>query len=360
MKPVRILAALSATAVTACSSYGNGGTGAQPPPSSNVLQATIGADGGVLTGAAGTPFEGVKLIIPPDALASPTMIQIAPVVSSTPLPATSVAVGAQFDISPAGLQLAVPARLTVPFDGSAVSANDRFGDEVSALTLEGGQWTSTRQLDSDVGSITFGVPKLDVVGAGVTPPGASDRTQFGLHVNPKFLTCLAQFPGDNGRLPSMTATLVRGEENDSLELRGHNIKPGLKFDVFTTERSTLKSDGTVDVTIPNVGFAWYQSDLEANDEGGVRVDIRTILLDDIFGVDQATGLAPTNTFHLGFWFDDPQAAASCGFNPLNPTPFNGEHKAGPLAMITVPDATTVLGPLCTHPDTSTIPARCGN
>src|SRR3954462_4248863 len=105
MKPVRILAALSATAVTACSSYGNGGTGAQPPPSSNVLQATIGADGGVLTGGAGHPFEGVKLIITADASANPTIIQIAPVVSGTQLPATSVAVGAQFYISPAGLQL---------------------------------------------------------------------------------------------------------------------------------------------------------------------------------------------------------------------------------------------------------------
>ena len=38
--------------------------------------------------------------------------------------------------------------------------------------------------------------------------------------------------------------------------------------------------------------------------------------------------------------------------------FNGEHHAGPLAMISLPDATTGLGPLCSNPETSTTPARC--
>jgi hypothetical protein len=40
---------------------------------------------------------------------------------------------------------------------------------------------------------------------------------------------------------------------------------------------------------------------------------------------------------------------ACGF-PLNqPTPFNGEHRAGPNAMMSLPDAQTNLGPLCTNP-----------
>jgi hypothetical protein len=52
---------------------------------------------------------------------------------------------------------------------------------------------------------------------------------------------------------------------------------------------------------------------------------------------------------LGFWFNNPQDAVACGFNAATPTPFNGEHKAGPNAMISVPDATTNLGPLCTQP-----------
>jgi hypothetical protein len=89
----------------------------------------------------------------------------------------------------------------------------------------------------------------------------------------------------------------------------------------------------------------------------VRADLRTVLLDQSFGVD-GTILAATNAFHLGFWFDDPADAVACGFSPSGGTPFNGEHKAGPLAMISVPDATTALGPLCSLADTSTTPAHC--
>jgi hypothetical protein len=60
-------------------------------------------------------------------------------------------------------------------------------------------------------------------------------------------------------------------------------------------------------------------------------------------------LAPTNAFHVGFWFDDPKAAAPCGFDSKNPTPFNGQHAAGPNALISIPNAKTNLGPLCTVP-----------
>jgi hypothetical protein len=66
---------------------------------------------------------------------------------------------------------------------------------------------------------------------------------------------------------------------------------------------------------------------------------------------------PINTFHLGFWFNNPADAEACGFDVTKPTPFNGEHNAGPLAMISVPDATTGLGPLCLNPDASQ-PSGC--
>ena len=44
--------------------------------------------------------------------------------------------------------------------------------------------------------------------------------------------------------------------------------------------------------------------------------------------------------------------------PNTVTPFNGEHHAGPLAFISLPDATTNLGPLCANPDTSKTPVAC--
>jgi hypothetical protein len=101
-------------------------------------------------------------------------------------------------------------------------------------------------------------------------------------------------------------------------------------------------------------LAWYQSDIKIrkqSDDG--HVQIKTILLDDIFGIfgfDPDVRLAPANTFHVGFWFDNPEDAAalpSCHFDPTKPTPFKGVHKAGPFAMLSARDAKTKLGPLCT-------------
>jgi hypothetical protein len=52
---------------------------------------------------------------------------------------------------------------------------------------------------------------------------------------------------------------------------------------------------------------------------------------------------------MGFWFNNPQDATACGFDASKPTPFNGEHRAGPLAMISLPIEPANLGPLCTSP-----------
>lgn len=195
--------------------------------------------------------------------------------------------------------------------------------------------------------------------SGPVPSGKVHTTRFKLFPNPKFVECLAQHPGDPSRPPEADAIVIRGELNDKLILKIHNIKPNLAFDLFTVQRSSLSSSGTPDPSFGgSFGLAWYQSDVESDDQGDGTVVIRTILLDQIFGFDPDVGLPPTNTFHVGFWFNNPEDAASCGFDPSKPTPFNGEHRAGPLAMITVPNADTGLGPLCTDPNTSTSPATC--
>jgi hypothetical protein len=118
--------------------------------------------------------------------------------------------------------------------------------------------------------------------------------------------------------------------------------------LFTIQHSPQTATGTPDAN-PSVGLAWYQSDLQVNGHGSGEAHVRTVLLDQIFGVDKDVALPPTNTFHLGFWFNNPADAAGCGFT--GSTPFNGEHTAGPLAFVTRPNATTNLGPLCTDPTT---------
>ena len=182
--------------------------------------------------------------------------------------------------------------------------------------------------------------------------------QFTLAPNPKVVDCLARFPGDAANPPTARVRVVRLRDNDVLAINVQNVKPGLHFDLFTVQHSQFLADGTKDSDFKNFGLAWYQADLQADALGTVRGLTKTILLDKIFGFDPAAKLAPTNAFHVGFWFDDPNDAVPCGFDPDHPTPFNEVHKAGPLAMISLPDAETGLGPLCTNPDTSVTPARC--
>jgi len=175
---------------------------------------------------------------------------------------------------------------------------------------------------------------------------------FTLKANPKFVNCLRRTPAST---PGANVFVTQGTLNDDLTIIGVGIKPGLAFDLFTVQNSAFLANGTP-ITNPVFGLAWYQSDLEANSAGVISATIRSIFVNQIFGFDPIVGLPPTNTFHVGFWFNDPADAASCGFTGF--TPFNGEHHAGPLAMISVPNATTNLGPLCLSPNTSTHPATC--
>ncbi|MGZ4727330.1 MAG: hypothetical protein ACXWB2_06400 [Acidimicrobiales bacterium] len=189
-------------------------------------------------------------------------------------------------------------------------------------------------------------------GATTPPPTKPDSTHFSLFPNPVNLPCLRR-DGDT-RDPSVEVDVKRGKLNDTLTLRLHDFKSDLDFDVFTVQNSNQQADGSAVTGFTNFGLAWYQSDLHSDAKGHGRVQIQTILLDQIFGFDPAVALAPTNTFHVGFWFNNPADAAECGFTGV--TPFNGEHQAGPLAFISRPDATTGLGPLCTDP--SSTPGTC--
>jgi hypothetical protein len=187
-----------------------------------------------------------------------------------------------------------------------------------------------------------------------------DEITFNLLPNPAVVDCLRANSYED---PRARATVIRGKQNDTLILDLDGIKPGLAFDLFTVQNSFFQADGTKDPNFTgSFGLAWYQSDIKIGkrtDDG--HVQIKTILLDDIFGFDPDVRLAPTNTFHLGFWFDNPEDAAaltSCHFDPTKPTPFNGEHKAGPFAMLSAPDAKTTLGPLCTSVNGATNPVSC--
>jgi hypothetical protein len=204
---------------------------------------------------------------------------------------------------------------------------------------------------------TLGLVALTVGALGIAPAisagGASthrssarpdvNETTFKLFPNTATVAC-ARAPGQTAKI---TATVDRGTRNDQMTLNLSGFKPGLNFDLFTVQNSNQQADGSPVPGFTTFGLAWYQSDVHVGSTGTSKVVIKTILLDQIFGFDPAASLAPTNTFHVGFWFNDPADAAPCGFTGT--TPFNGEHNAGPLAFITRPDAVNNLGPLCTDP-----------
>jgi hypothetical protein len=183
-----------------------------------------------------------------------------------------------------------------------------------------------------------------VAGAAGSKPSS---TSFDLFPNVPFQNCLAA----PGKTPVAKVDVDRGKLNDQLELHVRNLKPDLDFDLFTVEKTPQLADGSPNPAFGgNFGFAWYQSDLHTNHNGAGEVTIKTILLDQIFGFDASRGVPPVNTFNVGFWFNNPADAAACGFTGV--TPFNGEHTAGPLAMISRLDARTNLGPLCTDPESA--------
>jgi len=172
-----------------------------------------------------------------------------------------------------------------------------------------------------------------------------NSTTFSLFPNPAQINCLSAGPG---RIPTAQVTVTRGRLADNLSIKVTNVKPNTDFDLFTVQHSPQLANGQPDPAFTgSFGMAWYQSDLHVGRDGTGSAKIKTILLDQIFGFDASRGVAPVNTFNVGFWFNNPADAAACGFTGV--TPFNGEHQAGPLAMISRLNATTNLGPLCTDP-----------
>jgi hypothetical protein len=171
-----------------------------------------------------------------------------------------------------------------------------------------------------------------------------NSVQFEMYPVAQFVKCLAK----PGLQPKVRVTVVRGNLNDHLNIQLEGFKEGVKFRLFSLENTPQLPNGALDPNFQRkFGLAWYQSGLEPG-----ATSLQTIYLDKLFGLNDAVGLGPVNTFHMGFWFDNPKDAVACGFDASKPTPFNGKHKAGPLAFVTrqITGRPAKLGPLCTKPN----------
>ena len=140
----------------------------EPAPEVGELRAKIGPAGGELVGAAGSAFAGFRLVVPAGALASETDVVVRASVEPVPLALTAERVGPQFSIEPAGLALAAPAKLTVPFDPTLRAEWAQADGDCKVWLRDGAGWTSAEQTAVSPEGVTVDVRTLTVAAAGIS------------------------------------------------------------------------------------------------------------------------------------------------------------------------------------------------
>ena len=130
------------------------------------------------------------------------------------------------------------------------------------------------------------------------------------------------------------------EEAEVMKIEVKGMPPNTTFDVFV-------------IQLPNgpFGLSWYQGDIQTNSRGVGhaaflgRFNIETFIVapgpgpapvvhtEPIPDASTNPATAPVHTYHVGLWFDSPDAASAAGC-PASVTPFNGEHNAGIQALST--------------------------
>jgi hypothetical protein len=125
------------------------------------------------------------------------------------------------------------------------------------------------------------------------------------------------------------------------------IRPTGQVEIMDVTVKGLPADTAFDffvIQVPKApfGVAWYQGDIQTDKHGRGHAQFVGRFNVETFAFAQGTAAAPivftndatTNPpfnpiqmYHLGLWFDSPQAALAAGC-PATQTFFNGEHNAG--------------------------------
>jgi hypothetical protein len=130
------------------------------------LTATVGPEGGELIGEAGTQLAGVRLVVPAGALAEPTQLALQGTIDPTPLPPTAEGIGPQFAILPDGVEFAVPAELTVPFDPMLRAGWETPNEDCRVWYRDGEGWARADAIAATDQGVTVEIPRATVAGAG--------------------------------------------------------------------------------------------------------------------------------------------------------------------------------------------------
>ena len=139
---------------------------------------------------------------------------------------------------------------------------------------------------------------------------------------------------------------------EEMTVDAEGLPPNTEFDFFV-------------IQVPNApfGLAWYQGDVETDDEGEAhqrfvgRFNIETFIVAQPPAGQPAPvvhntpfpdasanpATEPIHTYHLGLWFNSPQDAQAAGC-PATVTRFNGDHNAG-IQVLSTRNFPVLEGPL---------------
>jgi hypothetical protein len=246
------------------------GDGEAPPPPLE-LRVLIGVAGGTIEGAADGPLAGVSLTIPAGALAQETEIVVRGTVDPVPLSNRAERVGPQIALEPAGLELAVPAQITIPYDSSLRAQWDTPDAECKVWQRSGDGWMMIEQLSTTSDAITIALSTLSTVAAGVsvrdlapscTVLGTCAPTVTCLEPNALCLTPLASLPSAPFNTSSLNVAnsflyYVRSPAADTFTITELNLLDGTSRDyrsLVSPPNGAVSTLGHVEVGVN--GDAW--------------------------------------------------------------------------------------------------------
>jgi hypothetical protein len=156
---------------------------------------------------------------------------------------------------------------------------------------------------------------ITAAASAASAPQASQTFSFALKPSAGITACL---PHASGRV-----TITTGALNDTMKVSISGMPKRASFDLFVIQQPTKP-----------FGVSWYQSDVNADEDGNGTATVRGIFDAETFSVSPGgtATFAPTHQFHLGLWFSNPNTPFKLGCEPgaTTPviTPFNGEQHAG--------------------------------
>lgn len=127
----------------------------------------IGSAGRTVVGAEDSPFAGLRIVVPPGALAAEAVLRVTTAGALAPLPGSAVAVGPAFSLDLDDAELDRPLVVTLPFDTGLVTAESADRRAVKVWRVGPRGWTLTEPTSVGPDRVTIQLDEASVVGAGL-------------------------------------------------------------------------------------------------------------------------------------------------------------------------------------------------